>query len=309
MHLFASLIASIVALFPVTAAAPVLPITLRPLIQPHATVLFGGDMMFDRSIRVAMQKNGTDFVFSCFGDLLKSADLTVANLEGPVTARASKSVGTAAGELNNTRFTFASTTAPLLRTKGIDVVSLGNNHARDFGGEGIVSTMQILDAASVGHFGDPLGESVFKTTINGVPISLIGYNEFQELQGGEWKGSTSTIAHVRAARGDGYLPVVFAHWGDEYVAANPKQKRLAREFIDAGAELVVGAHPHVVQEHEIYEGKHMYYSLGNLIFDQYWNDEVSHGLLLRVELDLSGVQNVEEIPVQLGRDRRTCPVE
>ena len=313
MHFFATVFASIVALFPFAAAEPVSPSLAIPTRTPapRATVLFGGDMMFDRSVRVAMQENGIDFVFSCFGDLLKNADLTVANLEGPITARASKSVGTAAGELNNTRFTFSSTTAPLLRMQGIDVVSLGNNHAKDFGEEGIVSTMQLLDAASVGYFGDPLGERVFKTTIKGVAIALIGHNQFSSGGGsasGGQNAEETTLDKVRAARADGYLPIVFAHWGDEYVAANLKQKRLAREFIDAGAELVVGAHPHVVQEHEIYADKHIYYSLGNLIFDQYWEDAVRNGLVLEVTFGKGGVEKVQEIKTHLERDRRTCPM-
>src|SRR5688572_24988980 len=78
----------------------------RPASQQRATVLFGGDMMFDRSVREAMHENGNDFIFSCLGDTLKKPDLTVANLEGPITDRVSKSVGSKPGDLNNTRFTF-----------------------------------------------------------------------------------------------------------------------------------------------------------------------------------------------------------
>jgi poly-gamma-glutamate synthesis protein (capsule biosynthesis protein) len=101
---------------------------------------------------------------------------------------------------------------------------------------------------------------------------------------------------------------VYSHWGDEYVTANAMQKSLARRFIDAGAEIVIGAHPHVVQEHELYAGKHIYYSLGNFIFDQYFNEQVRRGLMLELALDASGIADIREIPTYLERDRRTCPV-
>jgi poly-gamma-glutamate synthesis protein (capsule biosynthesis protein) len=70
--------------------------------------------------------------------------------------------------------------------------------------------------------------------------------------------------------------------------------------------MVIGSHPHVVEEHELYKGKYIYYSLGNFIFDQYWDDAERDGLLLRVVFDPSGVQSVREIPIELEHDRRTC---
>ncbi len=274
--------------------------------RTQAIVLFGGDMMFDRSVRVATQEYGEDFIFSCLGDTLQKPDLTVANLEGPITERSSRSVGSKPGDLYNTRFTFASTTALLLKRQGIDAVSIANNHSQDFQAEGVRSTMRYLEAAGVGYFGDPLAEVVYKTDVHGVKLALIGYNEFQTLVDKKWQGSTQTVAHIRAARAEGYLPVVFAHWGTEYAKANAEQKRLAREFIDAGAEIVIGAHPHVAQEHETYAGKHIYYSLGNFIFDQYFSEAVREGKLVEVTFGKNGVAAVREIPIYLERDRRTC---
>ena len=84
---------------------------------------------------------------------------------------------------------------------------------------------------------------------------------------------------------------------------------LAHQFVDAGASGVFGSHPHVVAESEYYKGAPIYYSLGNMIFDQFWMDSVTHGLLVRVEFTKKGVVHASEIPVVLGRDRRTCPVQ
>ncbi len=271
---------------------------------PTTEVLFIGDMMFDRSIRVAMQSYGSDFIFSCISTELAAADLTVGNLEGPITPYPSKSVGSAVGSHDNFVFTFPEYVAPLLHRQNVRVVSLGNNHIYNFGEEGVDSTVRALEAAKVGYFGEPGGYSVSEVESNGVPLTLIGYNEFDE-------GSTPLLAinQITDAREKKRIPVVFAHWGDEYKPATEREISLAHKFIDAGAELVIGAHPHVIQASEIYKGKHIYYSLGNFIFDQYWNEAVSTGLTVRVTFNEQGVFAVHESKVSLGRDRRTCPVK
>ncbi len=313
MHFFAFLIASVVALFSAAAATPdVPPIISAPPPLLHATVLFGGDMMFDRTIRSTIEKNGGDFIFSCIDPILKKADLVVANLEGPITDQLSKSVGTAPGADGNYTFTFPTSTAEMLFAHNIRMVNIGNNHITNFGSDGIRSTIQRLDAAGVSHFGDPLEHSVAKEHVKGIPLAFINYNEFSSGGGSASGGgaATTTIRHIREALAEGKLPVVYTHWGVEYATTPSAYSReLARSFIDAGAEIVVGSHPHVVQEREFYREKYIYYSLGNLIFDQYWNDDVRHGLMVSIDFDPTGVQYVEEIPVELGRDRRTCLVE
>lgn len=266
-------------------------------------------MMLDRTVRLAMEDNGEDFIFSCLADTLTKPDLAVVNLEGPITNSASLSLGSKVGDPNNTRFTFAPTTGQLLKRQGIDAVSLANNHAQDFGYDGVRSTMDNLSAAGVAYFGDPIAESEYRTRVHGLGISLIGYNDFQLFDGYEWQSSSTTMQKVRSARAAGYMPIVFAHWGPEYEEATTGMKALAHALIDAGAEMVVGAHPHVVQENEVYKGKHIYYSLGNFIFDQYWMESVRNGLLIEVTLERSGVTAVREIPVRLDRDRRTCLAE
>lgn len=272
-----------------------------PTPTPHTEVLFIGDMMLDRSVRQTMEAKGADYIFSCINSTLAEADMVVGNLEGPITPNPSKSAGSAIGSHDNFVFTFPEYVAPLLARNNIRAVSLGNNHILNFGTEGLESTVRALREAHVGYFGEPGGQSVSEVESEGIKLTLIGYNEFDS----GWTAST-TISHILVARAKGHLPVVFAHWGDEYKAANNRQKSLAHQFIDAGAELVVGVHPHVIQESEVYKGKHVYYSLGNFIFDQYWNEAVRTGLMVEVSFDLSGVIGTKEKKVTLGRDRRTC---
>lgn len=273
-----------------------------PSVGTRAHITFGGDMLFDRSIRAAMGKKGGGFIFSCIDGVLTKADFVVANLEGPITAFESRSLDTEPGSPDNLTFTFPTSTAPLLFAHNIKLVNLGNNHSKDFGEAGIHSTVSALRDAGVAYIGDPFENRVAKSIVNSVPLVFISYNEF----GGN---VSEVLSHIVSEKSGGYMPVVYAHWGDEYTVANNAQRAVARQFVDAGAELVVGSHPHIVQEHEVYRGKHIYYSLGNFIFDQYWEESVRQGLLLEIVFGASGVQSIREIPIHLERDGRTCPIE
>ncbi|MDB5224751.1 MAG: type 3 protein poly-gamma-glutamate synthesis protein [Candidatus Adlerbacteria bacterium] len=275
--------------------------------QPDmAVVMFAGDVMLDRSLRSVARERGGDFLFECMDSTLRTADAVVANLEGPITDNVSRSEGSAPGSSDNFVFTFPPTTAQLLKDHYITAVSLGNNHIENFGSEGVQSTISYLNEARVGYFGDPLHDTVATLTSHGIVIELIGYNEFDNKAG----SASTTLSQIRGARARGHLPVVFTHWGIEYEPTAPQYIReLAHQFADAGAAMVIGSHPHVVEDHETYNGVPIYYSLGNFIFDQYFSDAVTHGLLLKVTFDSMGAQTIEEIPVVLDRSRQTCPVQ
>jgi poly-gamma-glutamate synthesis protein (capsule biosynthesis protein) len=276
----------------------------QPVQVATATVLFGGDMMFDRSVRTAMRWKGDDFVFSCIASFLQEQDLVVANLEGPITAHVSLSATTTPGHPDNMTFTFPLSTADLLYRHNIRMVNLGNNHIENFGTGGVRSTMAMLTSEQVDHFGDPIAHRVATTDIGDIPLAFINYNEFA---GNPAQNASTTISQIRAAHATGYIPVVYTHWGIEYATVSPQYLRdLAYRFVDAGAEFVIGSHPHVVADHELYRGKHIYYSLGNFVFDQYFSPEVSHGLLLQIVFTPAGVGDIQEIPIVLNRDRTTC---
>lgn len=308
MELIAGLIAAIVAFF--ASFVPSFGEELRyrlplPVIseKPRAEVLFGGDMMFDRSIRVAMQEHGDDFVLSCLADTLAKADLVVANLEGPITDNPSVSVGSTPGGANNFTFTFPTSTAQLLKRHNVALVNLGNNHIMNFSRDGLLQTKRYLDEAGVKYFGDPdAGESdrVARLEIRGIPFSFVNWSDWTSDK------TDHTVAQVREESEAGRVVVVYTHWGEEYIPATERTKILARQFVDAGADIVIGSHPHVIQEHEEYNGTHIYYSLGNMIFDQYWNEDVRTGLMLDVVFNGSDVESIREVEVYLERDRRTC---
>lgn len=278
---------------------------LTPVRAPpkRASILIGGDMMFDRSIRAAAEEMGSDFVFSCVKDTLFGADIVVANLEGPITSHASMSVGSEIESPENVTFTFPTSTAALLARHNIMLVNIGNNHILNFGSEGLAQTREWLTKAGVNFFGDPETDNVAEVMIKGIPFSFVSWSD--------WTGGTKEkiLGQVRAGVSQGRIVIVYAHWGEEYVPVSSNSRELAHSFVDAGAEIVIGSHPHIIQENEVYGGKHVYYSLGNLVFDQYWDEDVRTGLLLKIVFSDDGVKSIEEIKTYLERDRRTCLIE
>lgn len=273
-----------------------------PYQNREAKVLFVGDMFFDRYIRLVGYNQGEDFTFSCINNFLQDSDLVVGNLEGPITNNPSTSLGTAPGGDGNYTFTFPARTAALLAKNNIKLVNLGNNHIGNFGTSGIELTKKFLDEAGVKYFGGVSGsDDIYRTEIGGNKISFISYNEFA----GE---SVQKIAQkITDEKKSGQTVIVYAHWGDEYAAVPQRVKDMAKLFAQSGADFIIGSHPHIVLPSERIGNTEVYYSLGNFIFDQYWNKSVSTGLVL--EFDIKGKSSdwkIIEHKVSLNRDGRTC---
>lgn len=245
----------------------------------RAKMLFIGDMMFDRTIRTAGERHGYDSLFSCTRGYLLSFDLVVGNLEGPVTDQNSVSVGAILGDPNNMRFTFDEIVPVTLAKANIKAVNIGNNHIDDSGTYGMESTVRSLDEVNIGYFGAPAASLERDLTLQGFHIALVGFNQFLGPHDPQ-----KTIDAIVKARHENDFVAVYAHWGEEYATTTEYQRDFARRFIDAGADAVFGSHPHVIQDHEVYKGKNIYYSLGNFIFDQYWNADVKKGMGVEVTL-------------------------
>lgn len=267
----------------------------------EAKVLVVGDMMFDRYIRKIEYTKGEGNVFSCIGEFLKDSDLVVGNLEGPITEHASVSLFSKPGGPGNYTFTFPTVTAKLLAENNIRLVSLANNHINNFGEEGITSTKKYLTEAGVEYFGLPGNREslVGQVELNGHKISFVAYNEFGGI------ASQDVEQKIKEEKGKGQTVIVYTHWGDEYVEPPQRVKDLAKRFTEAGADLIIGSHPHVVLSRGEFDGTPVYYSLGNFIFDQYWNKEVSTGLVLELKIK-NGKIEISEHAVSINRDGTTC---
>jgi len=265
------------------------------------SLIFGGDMMFDRWIRTMMQRYGDTYPLEPLREAFQDADAVIANLEGPITMNSSVSEESEIGARDNYVFTFDREVAPLLREFNI-IPNLGNNHILNFKEDGARETEAFLRDAGVDSFGSPLGGTrrFLVKDFDGFEIAFVNYNQFI------FQGKEKAIEDIRAAESAADFVALYAHWGEEYEPATNGQKVFAREFVDAGADIVIGSHPHIVQEHETYKGKTIYYSLGNLVFDQYFRDETKNGLLVGVSIDpKTGEYEISEKPVIMGTDGQT----
>ncbi len=264
-------------------------------------ILFGGDMMFDRWIREMTAKKGNGFVFEGVRTEILAHDITVANLEGPITNAVSTSIGSEIGSSENYHFTFDPRWAATLATEKIGPVNLGNNHIFNQGTPGISETKRHLSQAGVAFFGDPTSEDrISIRTISGTKIAFVNYNAFA------YKGKEKAFADITKARAGADIVILYAHWGLEYLPVQDDTRKLARSFIEAGCDAIIGSHPHIVQETETYRDKTIYYSLGNFIFDQYGDENTKNGLLVSMTVDTTTKNlSFRDIPIVMHTDGST----
>jgi poly-gamma-glutamate synthesis protein (capsule biosynthesis protein) len=274
------------------------------------TLLFVGDVMLARGVAFYTEREGGgdyQFPFAHASSTLRGADLTVGNLEHPVSDR---------GRNQGSKYSLRAKPQSIagLADAGFDVVSLANNHIWDWGTDALTDTLAQLDAAGIRHVGAGMNEAEanqpYTVEINGNSLVFVAWTDLYP-EGLEAKGHESGISRfreaeavetVRALAATYDVVVVLFHWGGEYqTSANEKQRRIARVLADAGADLVVGHHPHVVQETEQYRGGRIAYSLGNFIFDQGFSEETLRGLALRVTVTGKTITRVEELPTRMNR--------
>lgn len=271
---------------------------------PQFSILFIGDMMFDREVRNTVNKHGYSYVFGDSPELFAGSDLVIGNLEGPITSNPSKTLLPDGSQIPNLlTFTFPPETAMALKQSGVGMVTLANNHEENFGKAGINETKRYLDEAGVSYFGDPENkEEIATTTCRGsICVGLIGYSQFSNPDDSE------IIQQIHDLKKKVDFVVVFAHWGEEYNSGIiQSQRMLAHRWIDEGADLIIGAHPHVVEPIETYKGKTIFYSLGNYIFDQYFSFNTTHSIAARIHFSKSSY-GYDIVPVQNTGVRISIP--
>jgi gamma-polyglutamate biosynthesis protein CapA len=253
-------------------------------LNPISNIMFFGDLMLDRDIMTQIQRKGVASLTDKIHRLFWSQDVNLANLEGPITTSQSISAGTVETEPAHFKFTFKPQTADsVLKNLKINLVNLGNNHILNFGTDGLKQTKENLDSDGIKYFGSGEKDDYVVQDLNGLKIAFISYNDF--FAGSKEKA----IAEIHDSKNKSDKIIVYAHWGKEYsLSENEKQRTLAHQFIDAGADLIIGSHPHVVQPLEIYNGKAIFYSLGDFIFDQYFSEDVRERLTVGVSIGKNG---------------------
>ena len=263
-----------------------------------------GDIMLARYVGQIIAEESPTYPFENpeVKSVLAKADLAFGNLECPVSER---------GTQQDKGIEFRAAPAVLrgLYDAGFDVISLANNHTGDYGDVALMDTLDMLCAADilpVGAGGD-LEEalSLRAVWVKGLRVGFLAFNDIgphwfaatDNSPGSAWLDPETAVASVRAAAEETDLLLVSCHWGKEYTSyPTPFQKRIARELVEAGADLVVGHHPHVLQAVQYFDSGFVAYSLGNFVFDQFFGEDVRQGAILYCLADRSGLRSVELIP-------------
>lgn len=270
-------------------------------------IVFGGDVMLDRNPGHALAHGEDPFVD--VAPLLASADIAVCNLECVVARHGTHVLKP---------YTFKARPACLsVLRQHFGAVCVANNHSGDYGPDGLLEEFTLLEKASLPYFGGGRDKKEAHRPLilerNGRRIALLGYNDFppRSFEAGEhragiaWLTPAAAIAGIKAARTVDHADLVIPmlHWGEELEPSpDDSQKALARSLIDAGADAVIGGHPHVSQTVDFYKGRPIIYSLGNFVFDYDPGDPlVWTGWIVRLTFSKSAAPELETFVVELDR--------
>ena len=279
-----------------------------PKDQEYVKLIFGGDIMMDRGVKTSVTKNlGGDYgrLFENLG-FLKDFDIVFANLEGPASDK---------GRDKRNLYSFRMDPAilPALKNAGMSIVSVANNHVGDWGRNAYIDNLEQLKKVGILFTGGGMDsvEAETPTVIEKqtIKVGFLGFSDVgpSDMEAGQ-ENAGLLLAHnprfdeiiQNASKQVDYLIVSF-HWGDEYKTIhNKRQESLAHKAIDNGAKIVIGHHPHVVQDFEVYKESFIAYSLGNFIFDQSWSEPTMMGMLLEIKLNKDGNMSVRKDPFKLN---------
>ena len=263
-------------------------------------LLIVGDMMLDRNVRNIINRDGFDNYFKGVKDIIENRDIAIANLEGPFTTNESLT----ASLVNKTlQFTFDPILVPKLKNLGFDIFGLGNNHSMNFGKWGLDITKEYLKEADILYYGDPNNNEYISLLIekNNIKLAFIGFHEFTYIN------YNKVFEEIERLRKEADIVIITPHWGIEYEKSpTEKMRQWAHDFIDSGADMVIGTHTHVIGDIEEYKGKKIYYSLGNFAFDQYFSEETMNGLALEINIkkDYKNALNIEYIEIPMKVDKK-----
>jgi poly-gamma-glutamate capsule biosynthesis protein CapA/YwtB (metallophosphatase superfamily) len=265
----------------------------KPNSELEITINFTGDVILGRSVNFLTTRSG-DFTWS-FKNIasdLRDADLTVINLESPLISDC---------PLTNEGFIFCGDKRNILGLSyaGVDIVGFSNNHSGDYGISGVLETVRNLDSAGILVSGTSERQIAYKKIAN-TQFAFLAFNSIGNEPGVLPAEEKLMINLLKEAQNNADFLIVQIHWGNEYTKElTDFQKTVGKFLIDNGADLVIGNHPHWIQDYEIYKGKYILYALGNFIFDQEWSQETKEGVIARVIIKDSAVARINFIPVEI----------
>lgn len=276
--------------------------------EVDTTIVAVGDILLSRHVGAQIDEAGNPSLpFEKLQSILSSADITFGNLECPLS---DSNIPIREGLI----FRCLTKYVPGLVNAGFDVLSTANNHAMDQGIKGLEFTIDHLLAQGILPVGT-FKQSAFTNSIelvngilrkNGLKFGFLAYS-YSAFNDGKNTShpqiATMDIENLQSqisilkSRGAAVI-IVSMHAGTEYTRTpNQIQVNFAHAAIDAGADVVIGHHPHWIQPIEVYQGKPIFYSLGNFVFDQEWSQETKEGLIVKLNIKNKELKNAELIPV------------
>ena len=276
------------------------------------TILLTGDIMLDRGVEATIKKqNDWNWPFLKIADELKKADIVFGNLEGPISDK---------GEKVGSIYSFRSDPKSIegLNFADFNVLSLANNHAFDYGRTALEDTFSRLKETGIDYVGGGFnateaGAPVIKE-IGGTKIAFLAYTNLCPLSWsatGEKAGINCVTEkdlekikqNISDAKKEADIVIVSLHSGEEYTQKLTQfQIDFSKAAIDAGADFVIGHHPHVVQKYEQYGNGWIFYSLGNFVFDQSFSEETMKGLMVKIVVEDKKIKGVSPINIQINKD-------
>lgn len=243
-------------------------ITLSASEDRETEIILTGDIMLGRTTELkSVGRSDFAYPFREVYGILQDADIVFANLESPIIEKCPP---------HESGYKFCANPEMLegLVLSGIDVVTLANNHSLDYGKEGLSQTISNLNKHGIKATGVGSLEVIKR---NNTIFGFLGF-DFVSRQ-----PTRKDYDLVMDSDAKADILIVGVHWGEEYKAKHNRFQRLwAEKLVESGADVIVGHHPHWVQDIEEIQGVPVFYSLGNFVFDQMWSEETKRGVIVKL---------------------------
>lgn len=278
------------------------------------TASFVGDMMFGRNVEDVIDQRGADFLFEKVQPIFNQSDYVSGNFENPILLQDEKEYEKVD---KNIHLYAPKESVQAIKNAGFSVINLANNHMMDYGAVALEETIDTFNKAKLPNVG--AGSDVEEATnieysnINGIKVATVGFTDAlvkdfsaHKFTPGVARATPENIVPtLQNAEKNADLVIVNVHWGIEYnKKPSKRQEKMAHAISEAGADVIVGHHPHVLSDIELYEKNEsdektvIFYSLGNFIFDQGWT-RTKDSAIAQYHISQEGKKSIEVIPLRI----------